>query len=103
MKAANLHELFPVHITEALQHSLSMFDQEVSISSLLTVVYLLSLQFFRELQIEHVLLHFQISVTWIYFQQCPSSRSRGISVFFLFPVHLYGAFNIVMGLKTSKI
>lgn len=29
VKAANLDELFPVHITEALQHSLSMFDQEL--------------------------------------------------------------------------
>lgn len=30
MKAANLHELFPSHITEALQHSIAMFDQEVT-------------------------------------------------------------------------
>lgn len=29
VKAANLHELFPVHITEALQHSIMAFDQEV--------------------------------------------------------------------------
>ncbi|XP_024979945.1 uncharacterized protein LOC112516923 [Cynara cardunculus var. scolymus] len=29
VKAANLHELFPVHITEALQHSISAFDQEL--------------------------------------------------------------------------
>nr|GEU38970.1 FAD/NAD(P)-binding oxidoreductase family protein [Tanacetum cinerariifolium] len=29
VKAANLHELFPVHITEALQHSLSTFDLEL--------------------------------------------------------------------------
>ncbi|PWA74883.1 FAD/NAD(P)-binding oxidoreductase family protein [Artemisia annua] len=29
VKATNLHELFPVHITEALQHSLSTFDQEL--------------------------------------------------------------------------
>lgn len=29
VKAANLHELFPVHITEALQHSISTFDQEL--------------------------------------------------------------------------
>ncbi|XP_076910870.1 uncharacterized protein LOC143568652 [Bidens hawaiensis] len=29
VKAANLHELFPVHITEALQQSISTFDQEL--------------------------------------------------------------------------
>ncbi|KAJ0881334.1 putative FAD dependent protein [Helianthus annuus] len=29
VKAANLHELFPIHITEALQHSISTFDQEL--------------------------------------------------------------------------
>ncbi|KAK9078843.1 hypothetical protein SSX86_002901 [Deinandra increscens subsp. villosa] len=29
VKAANLHELFPTHITEALQHSISAFDQEL--------------------------------------------------------------------------
>ncbi|KAJ9557922.1 hypothetical protein OSB04_012536 [Centaurea solstitialis] len=29
VKAANLHELFPIHITEALQHSVSVFDQEL--------------------------------------------------------------------------
>ncbi|GJU53854.1 FAD/NAD(P)-binding oxidoreductase family protein [Tanacetum coccineum] len=29
IKAANLHELFPVHITEALHHSLSTFDLEL--------------------------------------------------------------------------
>ncbi|CAH1426621.1 unnamed protein product [Lactuca virosa] len=29
VKAANLHELFPVHITEALQHSIMAFDQEL--------------------------------------------------------------------------
>ncbi|XP_071742174.1 uncharacterized protein [Rutidosis leptorrhynchoides] len=29
VKAANLHELFPDHITEALQHSISTFDKEL--------------------------------------------------------------------------
>ncbi|XP_019082241.1 uncharacterized protein LOC100249260 isoform X2 [Vitis vinifera] len=29
VKAANLHELFPLHITKALQHSISMFDEEL--------------------------------------------------------------------------
>ncbi|KAJ4953631.1 hypothetical protein NE237_030463 [Protea cynaroides] len=29
VKASNLHELFPPHITEALQHSISMFDKEL--------------------------------------------------------------------------
>ncbi|XP_010273685.1 PREDICTED: uncharacterized protein LOC104609148 [Nelumbo nucifera] len=29
VKAANLHELFPSYITEALQHSISMFDKEL--------------------------------------------------------------------------
>ncbi|KAL1817736.1 hypothetical protein DCAR_0522212 [Daucus carota subsp. sativus] len=29
VKAANLHELFPSHITEALQHSILKFDQEL--------------------------------------------------------------------------
>uniref|UniRef100_A0A2N9EYW1 FAD-binding domain-containing protein n=1 Tax=Fagus sylvatica TaxID=28930 RepID=A0A2N9EYW1_FAGSY len=29
VKAANLHELFPIHITEALQHSISTFDKEL--------------------------------------------------------------------------
>ncbi|OVA07952.1 Pyridine nucleotide-disulfide oxidoreductase [Macleaya cordata] len=29
VKAANLHELFPAHVTEALQHSISMFDREL--------------------------------------------------------------------------
>ncbi|XP_043695748.1 uncharacterized protein Cbei_0202 isoform X2 [Telopea speciosissima] len=29
VKASNLHELFPSHITEALQHSISMFDKEL--------------------------------------------------------------------------
>lgn len=29
VKSANLHELFPAHITEALQHSISMFDKEL--------------------------------------------------------------------------
>ncbi|PIN17641.1 hypothetical protein CDL12_09708 [Handroanthus impetiginosus] len=29
VKAANLHELFPVHITEALQRAISMFDREL--------------------------------------------------------------------------
>lgn len=29
VQAANLHELFSVHITEALQHSISAFDQEL--------------------------------------------------------------------------
>ncbi|KAF5469424.1 hypothetical protein F2P56_013501 [Juglans regia] len=29
VKAANLHELFPIHITEALQYSISAFDREL--------------------------------------------------------------------------
>ncbi|KAM7477124.1 hypothetical protein LguiB_024367 [Lonicera macranthoides] len=29
VKAANLHELFPTHITKALKHSISMFDREL--------------------------------------------------------------------------
>ncbi|KAJ4845819.1 hypothetical protein Tsubulata_008228 [Turnera subulata] len=29
VKAANLHELFPVHITDALKHSISKFDEEL--------------------------------------------------------------------------
>ncbi|XP_019417180.1 PREDICTED: uncharacterized protein LOC109328253 isoform X2 [Lupinus angustifolius] len=29
VKAANLHQLFPIHITEALQHSLLSFDKEL--------------------------------------------------------------------------
>ncbi|KAK2979655.1 hypothetical protein RJ640_007317 [Escallonia rubra] len=29
VKAANLHDLFPVHITEALQYSISMFEKEL--------------------------------------------------------------------------
>ncbi|KAM1500613.1 hypothetical protein TB2_025458 [Malus domestica] len=29
VKAANLHEIFPIHITETLQHSLSVFDKEL--------------------------------------------------------------------------
>uniref|UniRef100_A0A5B7C0W9 Uncharacterized protein n=1 Tax=Davidia involucrata TaxID=16924 RepID=A0A5B7C0W9_DAVIN len=29
VKATNLHELFPTHITEALQHSILMFDKEL--------------------------------------------------------------------------
>ncbi|CAI9765760.1 unnamed protein product [Fraxinus pennsylvanica] len=29
VKAANLHDLFPAHITEALQHSVLMFDKEL--------------------------------------------------------------------------
>ncbi|KAK3221643.1 hypothetical protein Dsin_008668 [Dipteronia sinensis] len=29
VKAANLHELFPTHITDALKHSISMFDKEL--------------------------------------------------------------------------
>lgn len=29
VKAANLHEIFPIHITETLQHSISAFDKEV--------------------------------------------------------------------------
>ncbi|KAL8189539.1 hypothetical protein R6Q57_029105 [Mikania cordata] len=29
VKASNLHELFPIHITEALQQSISAFDQEL--------------------------------------------------------------------------
>nr|XP_048318301.1 uncharacterized protein Cbei_0202-like [Ziziphus jujuba var. spinosa] len=29
VKAASLHELFPTHLTEALQHSISMFDKEL--------------------------------------------------------------------------
>ncbi|XP_059635986.1 uncharacterized protein LOC132278196 [Cornus florida] len=29
VKATNLHELFPIHITEALQHSILMFDKEL--------------------------------------------------------------------------
>lgn len=29
VKAANLHELFPIHITEALQQSISTFDKEL--------------------------------------------------------------------------
>ncbi|KAF4370415.1 hypothetical protein F8388_016152 [Cannabis sativa] len=29
VKAANLHELFPIHITEALQQSISMFNEEL--------------------------------------------------------------------------
>ncbi|KAF6134378.1 hypothetical protein GIB67_005770 [Kingdonia uniflora] len=33
VKAANLHELFPSHITEALQCSISMFDSETRTSS----------------------------------------------------------------------
>ena len=46
VKAANLHELFPTHITEALKHSISMFDQEVLISYSLISSYnnLLSFQ-----------------------------------------------------------
>lgn len=39
VKAANVHELFPRHITEALQQSIIMFDQEVAFSNLLTSVY----------------------------------------------------------------
>ncbi|KAJ7955667.1 FAD/NAD(P)-binding oxidoreductase family protein [Quillaja saponaria] len=33
VKPANLHELFPIHITEALQHSISKFDKETRTSS----------------------------------------------------------------------
>ncbi|OIV97228.1 hypothetical protein TanjilG_27211 [Lupinus angustifolius] len=33
VKAANLHQLFPIHITEALQHSLLSFDKETRTSS----------------------------------------------------------------------
>ncbi|KAL5842166.1 hypothetical protein ACOSQ3_012769 [Xanthoceras sorbifolium] len=29
VKVANLHELFPAHITDALKHSISMFDKEL--------------------------------------------------------------------------
>lgn len=29
VKSANLHELFPAHITEALRQSISMFEKEV--------------------------------------------------------------------------
>ncbi|KAK9275586.1 hypothetical protein L1049_022853 [Liquidambar formosana] len=29
VKATNLHEIFPIHITEALQHSILMFDKEL--------------------------------------------------------------------------
>lgn len=29
VKAAHLHELFPIHVTEALQRSISMFDEEL--------------------------------------------------------------------------
>ncbi|RWR75423.1 Pyridine nucleotide-disulfide oxidoreductase [Cinnamomum micranthum f. kanehirae] len=29
VKAANLHELYPAHITQALQHSITMFDKEL--------------------------------------------------------------------------
>ncbi|KAI9192377.1 hypothetical protein LWI28_021997 [Acer negundo] len=29
VKAANLHELFPTHITDTLKHSISMFDKEL--------------------------------------------------------------------------
>ncbi|XP_010526307.1 PREDICTED: uncharacterized protein LOC104803912 [Tarenaya hassleriana] len=29
VKSANLHELFPAHITESLRHSISMFDKEL--------------------------------------------------------------------------
>lgn len=29
VKAANLHQLFPIHVTEALKHSLVTFDKEV--------------------------------------------------------------------------
>lgn len=29
VKAANLHELFPTHLTNALKHSISMFDKEL--------------------------------------------------------------------------
>lgn len=34
VRAANLHELFPSHITSSLQHSLLKFDKEVSFSCL---------------------------------------------------------------------
>ncbi|MCL7047022.1 hypothetical protein MKW94_026279, partial [Papaver nudicaule] len=29
VKAAKLHELFPIHVTEALQHAISMFEREL--------------------------------------------------------------------------
>ncbi|KAK3031767.1 hypothetical protein RJ639_037064 [Escallonia herrerae] len=37
VKAANLHDLFPVHITEALQYSISMFEKETRTSSPLQI------------------------------------------------------------------
>jgi hypothetical protein len=45
VKAAKLHELFPMHITDALRHSVSVFDKEVLAFSPLATFLCKSLEY----------------------------------------------------------
>lgn len=44
VKAASLHELFPIYMTDALRYSIAMFDKEVFYISLIRIT--LQFQFF---------------------------------------------------------
>lgn len=79
VKAANLHQLFPAHITEALKHSLVTFDKEVCIFHVLKFSIPQSINFsikigpniFFQLQLPN------FSVTRIYLQWGAPSWCRG--------------------------
>lgn len=74
VRASNLHELFPSRITEALQHSILMFNKEVCIANLLFVIIVViveamlnSLNWFDSMN----------SATRLHIQRCSPSWCRG--------------------------
>nr|KJB76647.1 hypothetical protein B456_012G099000 [Gossypium raimondii] len=78
VKAASLHELFPIYMTDALRYSIAMFDKEVFYISLIRIT--LQLQFFlliSKLNLRSFLFHqpMELSATWIYLEGGSSSRS----------------------------
>ncbi|MBA0842350.1 hypothetical protein Goarm_002180 [Gossypium armourianum] len=78
VKAASLHELFPIYMTDALRYSIAMFDKEVFYISLIRIT--LQLQFFlliSKLNLRSFLFlqPMELSATWIYLEGGSSSRS----------------------------
>lgn len=76
VKAANLHDLFPAHITEALQHSVLMFNKEVGSPYFSILSIHVRKCTSKEL---YLVLNLELTVTRICLQEWPPSWSRGTS------------------------
>lgn len=74
VRASNLHELFPSHITEALQHSILMFNKEVCIAYLLFVIMVVIVEAILNSQ---NWLDSMNSATRLHIQRCSPSWCRG--------------------------